>query len=128
MDKLFSKKYKKLNKAYIKTIKKAELDPLDHFVLQLRYLRDYFILTEEIVIGEQENLKISTIALAIAEYEAYCNCINNYYDTSNNNLVQLDQTKSKEEVRKAFEEERDYHWAYFWEMVKFNIEGWLQNA
>lgn len=125
MDKLFSKKYKKLNKAYIKTIKKAELDPLDHFVLQLRYLRDYFILTEELVIGEQENLKISTIALAIAEYEAYCNCINSYYDTSNNNLVQLDQTKSKEEVRKAFEEERDYHWAYFWEMVKFNIEGWL---
>ena len=53
MDKLFNKKYKKLNKAYIKTIKKAELDPLDHFVLQLRYLRDYFILTEELTIGDQ---------------------------------------------------------------------------
>ena len=62
MDKLFNKRYKKLNKAYIKTIKKAELDPLDHFVLQLRYLRDYFILTEELTIGDQENLKISTIA------------------------------------------------------------------
>lgn len=128
MDKLFNKKYKKLNKAYIKTIKKAELDPLDHFVLQLRYLRDYFILTEELTIGDQENLKISTIALAIAEYEAYYNCINNYYDISNNNLVQLDPTKSKEEVRKTFEDEQNYHWTCFWELIKLNIEGWLQNA
>jgi hypothetical protein len=128
MKNTFEKKYKKLYKAYIKAIKKSTLNPLDHFVLQLKLLRDRSLLMEELIVDGQENLKVATLALAVAEYEAYKSCINRYYDTSNNNIIQLDSSKSKEDVRQAYEAELAYHWTYFWELLKLNLEGWLNYA
>lgn len=128
MNESFEKKYKKLDKAYGKAISKSKLDPVEHFVLQLKCLRDYFILTEELTINGEENLKISTIASAIAEYEAYRDCFKAYYNISNGIAEPIDTSKSKEETRQAFEQEQLYHWEYFWELIKMNLEGWLYYA
>lgn len=76
--KTFKKNYKRLYKAYLYNLKKIKYKnikiPAEYFVDYLRFLRDFFIMTEPIVIDDRENLKMSSIASAIAEFEAYKQC------------------------------------------------------
>lgn len=75
----FKINYKQLYKAYKKRLKKLHktsslsLDKsLELFVTRLKFVRDYFLLTESPVNADgTENYKISTVATAIAEYEQY---------------------------------------------------------
>jgi hypothetical protein len=97
---------KQLNKAYKKsfnTLNKSLLRSksagLSIFVEHLRYLRDSMLLSVD---GDLEkiyktNTKLATISTAVAEYEA---------------SVSTDQ--------------RVFHWNNFCELVKQNMEDWLE--
>ena len=97
---------KQLNKAYKKsfnTLNKSLLQSksagLSIFVEHLRYLRDSMILSVD---GDLEknyktNTKLATIITAVAEYEA---------------SISTDQ--------------RVFHWNNFCELVKHNMEEWLE--
>ena len=96
---------KQLNKAYRKsfnTLNKSLLHSktagLNIFIEHLRYLRDLMLLTAE---GDLEkiyttNVKLATIITAVAEYEASA------------------------DTKEAF------HWNAFCEIVKQNMEEWLE--
>lgn len=124
---LFKNKYKKLYKQYQKLIKKTALaDPLDLFLLQLRFVRDYYLLMEPLTIDSQDNVKTATITTAIAEYEAYYNCVSKYFDNTGNLIIPEETDKTPEQLREEFAKEKAFHWSYFWELVKLNIESWLE--
>ena len=82
----FKKDYKKLCSAYNKRLRNTQRNKvlslentLDYFVTYLKFIRDYFILTEPPINDKgEENYKITTIAAAISEYQQYiasCNTI-----------------------------------------------------
>ena len=125
----FKKKYKKLYKAYIKKFKKHSeflnpQDKLDYFVDYLRFVRDYLILSEPITVDGVENIKTASIASAIAEFEAYKDCFNKYFEIDGN-LVKKKATCEFEDYNNQYAKEKAYHWACFWELVKLNIESWF---
>ena len=100
------KQIKQLNKAYKKSFKtinksffKSNAIGLLSFVEYLRYLRDLAILTtkEELQSGEAAGARLNSLITAIAEFEACA-----------------------ESDKKAF------HWNSFWELVKQNMEDWLE--
>jgi len=97
---------KQLNKAYKKSFNtldksffQSKTAGLNLFVEYLRYLRDLIILSAE---GDLEktnktNTRLATIITAIAEYEASIKT-----------------------------EQRVFHWSNFCELVKQNMEDWLE--
>jgi hypothetical protein len=99
------KEIKQLNRAYKtafnclqKSIFTDRQCGLMLFVEYLRYLRDLIILHESYEEPESLKLKLATIVTAIAEFEAYTNA-----ETS----------------------QRAFHWNNFCELLKQNMEGWL---
>lgn len=123
--KTFKKNYKRLYKAYLYNLKKIKYKnikiPAEYFVDYLRFLRDFFIMTEPIVIDDRENLKMSSIASAIAEFEAYKQCAE--LESTTLQLATSDQTALTEK----YTTDKNFHWACFWELVKLNIESWCNN-
>lgn len=97
---------KQLNKAYKKsfnTLNKALLQSksagLSIFVEHLRYLRDLMLLVadDDLEKVSKTHTKLTTIITAVAEYEASIN-------TS----------------------QKVFHWNNFCELIKYNMEDWLE--
>ena len=117
----FKRNYKQLYKAYEKRLKKLHKtstlnidNSLDSLVVNLRFIRDYFLLTESPVNADgTENYKISTIATAISEYDQYLTCIHNIKCYADN-----------EASLNKYETEKQFHWSCFWEIVRQNMMLW----
>ena len=127
----FNKEYKKLYNSYNKKLlaeHKLSFSTLDnnmkYFITYLKYLRDYYLLTDSTAQSEDAvNVKTATLVAAVNEYEKYVNCINNYYKL-NGNIAEKISDESEEEVAKKYNLEKKFHWTNFWQLVMTNIEGW----
>ena len=127
----FNKEYKKLYNSYNKKLlaeHKLSFSTLDnnmkYFITYLKYLRDYYLLTDSIAQSEDTvNVKTATLVAAVNEYEKYVNCINNYYKL-NGNIAEKISDESEEEVAKKYNLEKKFHWTNFWQLVMTNMEGW----
>ena len=127
----FNKEYKKLYNSYNKKLlaeHKLSFSTLDnnmkYFITYLKYLRDYYLLTDSIAQSEDTvNVKTATLVAAVDEYEKYVNCINNYYKLSGN-IAEKISDESEEEVAKKYNLEKKFHWTNFWQLVMTNMEGW----
>ena len=127
----FNKEYKELYNSYNKkllTEHKLNFSTLDnnmgYFITYLKYLRDYYLLTDSNAqLEDTINVKTATLVAAVDEYEKYINCINNYYKL-NGNIVEKISDESEEEVAKKYNLEKEFHWTNFWQLVMTNIEGW----
>ena len=127
----FNKEYKELYNSYNKKLlaeHKLSFSTLDnnmrYFITYLKYLRDYYLLTDSNVQSEDAiNVKTATLVAAVDEYEKYINCINNYYKL-NGNIAEKISDESEEEVAKKYDLEKKFHWTNFWQLVMTNIEGW----
>ena len=127
----FNKKYKELYDSYNKKLlaeHKLSFSTLDnnmgYFITYLKYLRDYYLLTDSNAqLEDPINVKTATLVAAIDEYEQYINCVNNYYKL-NGNKVERISDEPEEEVAKKYNLEKKFHWTNFWQLVMTNIEGW----
>ena len=127
----FNKEYKELYNSYNKKLlaeHKLSFSTLDnnmkYFITYLKYLRDYYLLTDSVAQSEDTvNVKTATLVAAVNEYEKYVNCINNYYKL-NGNIAEKISDESEEEVAKKYNLEKKFHWTIFWQLVMTNIEGW----
>ena len=127
----FNKEYKELYNSYNKkllTEHKLSFSILDnnmkYFITYLKYLRDYYLLTDSVAQSEDTvNVKTATLVAAVNEYEKYVNCINNYYKL-NGDIAEKISDESEEEVAKKYNLEKKFHWTNFWQLVMTNIEGW----
>lgn len=127
----FNKEYKKLYNSYNKKLlaeHKLSFSTLDnnmkYFITYLKYLRDYYLLTDSTAqVEDTVNVKTATLVAAVNEYEKYVNCINNYYKL-NGNIAEKISDESEEEVAKKYNLEKKFHWTNFWQLVMTNIEGW----
>ena len=131
----FTKEFNQLYKAYDKRLKKDHTTSfkgltncMEYFVNYLRFMRDYYILTEpqDIESGE-ENLKIASLATAISEYEKYQNCERAYFEFDGTNMV-YKVAGTPEEVHRRYNMEKNFHWTSFWDLVRLNMEDWMPNA
>ena len=128
----FNKEYKELYNSYNKKLlaeHKLSFSTLDnnmkYFITYLKYLRDYYLLTDSVAQSEDTvNVKTATLVAAVNEYEKYVNCINNYYKL-NGNIAEKISDESEEEVAKKYNLEKKFHWTNFWQLVMTNMEGWL---
>ena len=127
----FNKEYKELYNSYNKKLlaeHKLSFSTLDnnmkYFITYLKYLRDYYLLTDSVAQSEDTvNVKTATLVAAVSEYEKYVNCINNYYKL-NGDIAEKISDESEEEVAKKYNLEKKFHWTNFWQLVMTNIEGW----
>ena len=127
----FNKEYKELYNSYNKKLlaeHKLSFSTLDnnmkYFITYLKYLRDYYLLTDSVTQSEDTvNVKTATLVAAVNEYEKYVNCINNYYKL-NGDIAEKISDESEEEVAKKYNLEKKFHWTNFWQLVMTNIEGW----
>ena len=127
----FNKEYKKLYNSYNKKLlaeHKLSFSTLDnnmkYFITYLKYLRDYYLLTDNAAqLEDAVNVKTATLVAAVNEYEKYVNCINNYYKL-NGNIAEKISDESEEEVAKKYNLEKKFHWMNFWQLVMTNMEGW----
>ena len=127
----FNKEYKELYNSYNKKLlaeHKLSFSTLDnnmkYFITYLKYLRDYYLLTDSVAQSEDAvNVKTATLVAAVNEYEKYVNCINNYYKL-NGDIAEKISDESEEEVAKKYNLEKKFHWTNFWQLVMTNIEGW----
>ena len=127
----FNKEYKELYNSYNKKLlaeHKLSFSTLDnnmkYFITYLKYLRDYYLLTDSAAQSEDTvNVKTATLVAAVNEYEKYVNCINNYYKL-NGNIAEKISDESEEEVAKKYNLEKKFHWTNFWQLVMTNMEGW----
>ena len=131
----FNKEYKELYDSYNKKLlaeHKLSFSTLDnnmkYFITYLKYLRDYYLLTDSVAQSEDTvNVKTATLVAAVNEYEKYVNCINNYYKL-NGNIAEKISDESEEEVAKKYNLEKKFHWTNFWQLVMTNMEGWSING
>ena len=127
----FNKEYKELYDSYNKKLlaeHKLSFSTLDnnmgYFITYLKYLRDYYLLTDSNAqLEDTINVKTATLVAAVDEYEKYINCINDYYKL-NGNIAEKISDESEEEVAKKYNLEKKFHWTNFWQLVMTNIEGW----
>ena len=127
--KTFKKEFKDLYKAYEQQLKKYHTlnlegitNSIDYFVTYLKFMRDYYILTEPLVTENgEENLKIASLATAISAYNKYQTC-KSWCDS-------LEVTANKDEtLLKKYNTEKKFHWNNFWNLVNLNMEVWTINA
>ena len=131
----FNKEYKELYNSYNKKLlaeHKLSFSTLDnnmkYFITYLKYLRDYYLLTDSVAQSEDTvNVKTGTLVAAVNEYEKYVNCINNYYKL-NGNIAEKISDEPEEEVAKKYNLEKKFHWTNFWQLVMTNMEGWSING
>ena len=131
----FTKEFKNLYKTYDKRLKKDHktnfknlTNSMSYFVNYLRFMRDYYILMEPVILENgEENLKIASLATAVSEYEQYQTCEQKYYGFDGTKVVyKVDGTQ--EEVQRLYNAEKAFHWANFWNLVKLNMEDWMPDA
>lgn len=101
---------------------------LSYFITYLRFLRDYYTLSEpngENNVGDE--LKMASLTAAVSEYDSYRTCIAKYYKQVGN-AIEKTADGTDEEVLKRYNSEREFHWVKFWQLVMTNIEGWTVNG
>ena len=131
----FTKEFKQLYRAYDKVLKndhttdfKNLTNPMNYLVSYLKFMRDYYILTEPLVLDSgEENLKIAALATAVSEYEQYQNCIHKYYGFNGTQVIYKTGCTS-EEVQQQYNKERAFHWNNFWNLIRLNMEDWMPHA
>ena len=98
----YNKQTELLNKAYRNSLKRLSknffIDKFSGMSLFIEYLK--YLRDSMIISNYEDELTLATITTAIAEFEAY----NGGKDTKN----------------------KVFHWNNFWELVKQNLERWLQ--
>ena len=106
----FSKQYKGLYNQYNKKLlaeHKANFSALnnnlDYFITYLKYLRDYYLLTDNV-----ESIVTTTLVAACSEYDKYQTCIAKYYRL-NGNIIERISNESEEEVAKKYNSEKNFH-------------------
>lgn len=108
--KTFKKEFKDLYKAYEQQLKKYHTlnlegitNSIDYFVTYLKFMRDYYILTEPLVTENgEENLKIASLATAISAYNKYQTC-KSWCDS-------LEVSANKDEILlKKYNTEKKFH-------------------
>ena len=127
----FNKEYKELYDSYNKkllTEHKLNFSTLDnnmsYFITYLKYLRDYYLLNDNIAqLEDTINVKTATLVAAVDEYEKYINCINNYYKL-NGNIAEKISDEPEEEAAKKYNLKKNNHWTNLWQLEMTNIEGW----
>ena len=131
----FTKEFKQLCQTYDKVLKdshttnfKALNNCMNYFVTYLKFMRDYYVLTEPLVTESgEENMKIAAIATAVSEYEQYQNCEHKYYGFDGTKVVyKVDGTS--EEVQQLYNTEKAFHWNSFWNLIRLNMEDWMPHA
>lgn len=131
----FTKEFKQLCRAYDKVLKddhaadfKNLTNPMGYFVNYLKFMRDYYILTEPLILETgEENLKIAALATAVSEYEQYQTCIHKYYGFNGTQVI-YKTSDNGEEVQQQYNKERTFHWNNFWNLVRLNMEDWMPHA
>ena len=131
----FNKEYKELYNSYNKKLlaeHKLSFSTLDnnmrYFITYLKYLRDYYLLTDSNAqLEDQINVKTATLVAAVNEYEQYINCVHNYYKLNGNNVERISD-EPEEEVAKKYNLEKNFHWTNFWQLVLTNIERWSSDG
>lgn len=127
--KTFKKEFKDLYKAYEQQLKRCRslnlegiTNSMDYFVTYLKFMRDYYILTEPLIAENgEENLKIASLATAISAYNKYQTC-KSWCDS-------LEVAANKDEtLLKKYNTEKKFHWNNFWNLVNLNMEVWTINA
>jgi hypothetical protein len=112
----FNKQYKTLCNQYNKKLladHKANFSTLnnnlDYFITYLKYLRDYYLLTDTTTqLEDTVNMKTATLVAAVSEYEKYISCISNYYKL-NGNIIEKKTDEPDEEVTKKYNLEKKFH-------------------
>ena len=108
--KTFKKEFKDLCKAYEQQLKKCHTvnlegltNSMDYFVTYLKFMRDYYILSEPLVAENgEENLKIASLATAISAYTKYQTC--------KNWCASIETSANKDEaLLKKYNTEKDFH-------------------
>ena len=131
----FTKEFKQLYHTYDKTLKETHTtnfkglnNCMDYMITYLKFMRDYYILTEplELESGE-ENLKIASLATAVSEYEQYQNCMHKYYGFDGTQVIYKVEGSS-DEVQRLYNQEKAFHWNNFWELIRLNMEDWMPHA
>lgn len=128
----FTKEFKQLCQTYDKVLKeehatsfKGLTNCMEYLVTYLKFMRDYYILTEPLVLeGGKENLKIASLATAVSEYEQYKLCEQKYYGFDGAKVIYKVQGTS-EEVQQQYNEEKSFHWNSFWNLMRLNMEDWM---
>jgi hypothetical protein len=131
----FIKEFKQLYKAYDKKLKKDhELNfkdlnnSMNYFVTYLKFMRDYYILTEPLILESgEENLKIASLATAVSEYEKYQTCEHKYYGFDGTQVIYKVEGTS-EEIQQLYNTEKTFHWNNFWNLIRLNMEDWMPHA
>jgi hypothetical protein len=131
----FIKEFKQLYKAYDKKLKKDhELNfkdlnnSMNYFVTYLKFMRDYYILTEPLILESgEENLKIASLATAVSEYEKYQTCEHKYYGFDGTQIIYKVEGTS-EEIQQLYNTEKTFHWNNFWNLIRLNMEDWMPHA
>ena len=101
---------------------------MNYFITYLKFMRDYYILTEPLVLDTgEENLKIASLATAVSEYEKYQTCENNYYGFEGGKVIYKVEGTS-EEVQQLYNTEKTFHWNNFWNLIRLNMEDWMPHA
>ena len=131
----FTKEFKQLCQTYDKALKDAHTtnfkgftNCMEYMVTYLKFMRDYYILTEPLVMESgEENMKIAAIATAVSEYEQYQNCIHKYYGFDGTQVI-YKTDGSKEDVQQLYNKEKTFHWNNFWNLLRLNMEDWMPHA
>lgn len=131
----FTKEFKQLCQTYDKVLKnehatsfKNLTNCMDYLVTYLKFMRDYYILTEPLILDSgEENLKIASLATAVSEFEQYQMCEHKYYGFDGTKVIYKVEGTS-EEVQKKYTTEKTFHWNNFWNLIRLNMEDWMPHA
>lgn len=131
----FTKEFKQLCRTYDTVLKDIHADnfknlvnPMNYFVAYLKFMRDYYILTEPRILDSgEENLKIASLATAVSEYEQYQTCEHKYYGFDGAKVI-YKVSGTSEEVQQQYNREKTFHWNNFWNLIRLNMEDWMPHA
>lgn len=131
----FTKEFKQLCQTYDKVLKnehatsfKNLTNCMDYLVTYLKFMRDYYILTESLILDSgEENLKIASLATAVSEFEQYQMCEHKYYGFDGTKVIYKVEGTS-EEVQEKYTTEKTFHWNNFWNLIRLNMEDWMPHA
>lgn len=124
----FKKEIKLLTKAYKKKLDalhqeniKNNFITMDYFVTNLQLVRDKLALTNKNT--KTELVRLATMTAAIEAYKKYTDCIYNYFDVKDEEVVQK-VDGSEDDAIAAYVAERRLLWTEFCKILNENILIW----
>ena len=119
--KLITKAYKKRLDALHKLNLENNFITMDYFVTNLQLVRDRLALTNKNT--KPEILRLATMSAAIDAYKKYTDCIYNYFDVKDEEVIQkVDGTE--DDAIAAYVAERRLLWTEFCKILNENILIW----